>query len=106
MEATIVGFTELMQNSNEAYVSETGYTKRSSEMAGLTPLGVLGAFTCSLNGVEFNVSTGLSKVDRELYWKCRNDLIGSMLKFKFFELSSNGVPRFPVFLGLRSELDK
>lgn len=70
--------------------------------------GTVGALECGAirfsngkltlaEGTAFNVGTGLSDADR------RNPPpIGSIITFRFQELSTKGVPRFPSFVGRRN----
>ena len=57
--------------------------------------GRIGALACrSLkSGKEFNVGTGFSDKQRE-----NPPAIGSLITFKYQELTKAGIPRFPVFL--------
>ena len=62
--------------------------------------GRLGALVVELaDGTRFNVGTGFSDRERE-----SPPPIGSMITFKFQELSDGGVPRFPSFVRLRGDL--
>ena len=55
---------------------------------------------CKLpNDKRFDVGSGLNMDQRR-----KPPAIGSVITFKFQELSNNGIPRFPVFLRLRSDL--
>lgn len=116
-EAVIVGFEELMHNENEAEINELGRTKRSTNAAGLVPMGVLGAFRCRLmvpgspdlfftEVPEFGVGTGISAPQRAVWWQQRDRLLGKILKFRHFTASgAKEAPRFPVFVSFRSRLD-
>lgn len=105
-EAVITGAVEEMANNNEATKDELGRTKRSSAKANKTGKGRLGALECILpNGVEFELGTGFDAYHREWMWKDRVALIGQHVKFKYQEFTPAGVPRFPVFLGLRHKED-
>jgi DNA ligase 1 len=62
--------------------------------------GRLGALTVRLpNGKEFSVGTGFSDRDRE-----RPPAIGSLITFRYQELSDAGIPRFPSYVGLRRDV--
>ncbi|UJR31854.1 hypothetical protein I4U23_019330 [Adineta vaga] len=62
--------------------------------------GVLGALQCQLpNGKRFDVGSGFDMSQRRNPPKK-----GSVITFKFQELSNAGIPRFPVFLRIRSDL--
>jgi DNA ligase-1 len=59
--------------------------------------GRLGALVVELaNGVRFNVGTGFSDAQRE-----NPPTVGSVIAFRYQELSDGGVPRFPSFVGVR-----
>lgn len=106
-ESEVIGFTEEMENTNVAGLSETGNTKRSSHAEGLVPKGTLGSFKVRdlTTGVEFAIGTGLTAADRKNFWIKREELIGKIIKFKCFEIGRLTAPRFPVFLGFRDKID-
>lgn len=106
-EAEVVGFEERMRNENEATISELGRTKRSSQAAGKVGRGDLGALVCRTSeGVEFNIGTGFTDAQRADLWSIRNnDLVGRIVKFKFFPVGVKEAPRHPVFLGWRDRID-
>lgn len=59
--------------------------------------GRLGALLVELpNGIQFNVGTGFSDAERENPPK-----IGSIITFRYQELSNSGTPRFPSYVGER-----
>jgi DNA ligase 1 len=61
--------------------------------------GRLGALLVELDdGTRFAVGTGFSDAERE-----QPPAIGSVITFRYQELSDGGVPRFPSFVGVREE---
>jgi DNA ligase 1 len=65
--------------------------------------GRLGALLCRfLNPtlVEFKVGTGLSDHDRQ-----NPPPIGSVITFRYFEMTQAGVPRFPSYVRVRPDID-
>lgn len=106
-DAVVIGFKERMHNENEAEIDERGHTKRSSAKAGKTATGMMGSFHVRdiHHGYEFWVGSGMDDAQRNKFWGEREELVGQVLKYKFFELGSEGLPRFPVFLGFRHEND-
>jgi DNA ligase-1 len=59
--------------------------------------GRLGALLVELeNGTRFNVGTGFSDAERE-----NPPAVGSIITFRYQELSDGGVPRFPSYVGER-----
>ena len=71
-----------------------GYTNGKGKFKGL-----VGAIICKLsNGIEFKVGSGLTLKDRQNPPK-----IGTMITFKYQNLTKYKKPRFPVFLRCRSE---
>jgi DNA ligase-1 len=60
--------------------------------------GRLGALLVELaNGVRFAVGTGLSDAER-----ASPPPVGSRITFRYQELTDGGVPRFPVYVGVRA----
>lgn len=105
-EATITGWEELMHNLNDAEVGELGQTTRSHSKEGLVGGNTLGALTVAglggtFDGVAFNIGTGFDAETRQELWNRRHELVGAIVKFKYFEVGSLDAPRFPVFLGFR-----
>jgi len=61
--------------------------------------GRLGALLVQLtDGTQFAVGTGFSDVQRE-----HPPAIGTVITFRYQELSDGGVPRFPSFVRTRPE---
>ncbi|MFZ2267663.1 MAG: DNA ligase [Azonexus sp.] len=62
--------------------------------------GRLGALLVALpDGTQFSVGTGFSDAQRE-----NPPLPGSLITFRYQELTDRGVPRFPSFVRIRSDL--
>lgn len=76
----------------------TGYEKIDINTAGKDHLrGAMGALHCRLtNGITFKVGNGFSDKQRLSPPK-----VGDTITFKYQELSSKGVPRFPTFVRVR-----
>ena len=105
-EAVCIGVGELMHNGNEAFKDELGYTARSTAQAGLVPGGTLGYLLCETpEGIQFKVGTGFSQADRDTLWEHRDELVGKLVKYKFFDIGVKDAPRHPVWLGFRHEDD-
>jgi len=62
--------------------------------------GRLGALLVELpDGTRFSVGTGLSDAERQA-----PPVVGSLITFRYQELSEAGVPRFPSYLGVREDV--
>ena len=62
--------------------------------------GRMGALLVQMpNGIRFNVGTGFSDAQREA-----PPPIGSVINFRFQELTDRGVPRFPSFVRVRRDV--
>jgi DNA ligase-1 len=112
-EAIITGFEELQHNENEQFTSELGYSKRSSQQAGLVGGNTLGKFLVTgtqeehFGGVEFKVGSGLGLTQalRQEIWDNREKYLGKLIKFKYQKIGSIDKPRIPIFLGFRDASD-
>ncbi|MEO8700924.1 MAG: DNA ligase [Kofleriaceae bacterium] len=63
--------------------------------------GKLGALIVELHGgIRFNVGTGFTDAERE-----DPPAIGTVITFRYQELSDDGVPRFPSWVGERLDVD-
>ena len=105
-EATIVGFEERMENRNEKTINELGRSSRSSHKENKFGRGDLGALICKTHeGIEFGIGTGFDDAERTQIWGIRNNLLGKIVKYKFFPVGVKEAPRHPVFLGFRNPID-
>lgn len=104
-EAVIVGAVELMRNNNPATINALGHTERASNKENLSPAGTLGALMLDWNGARFEVGTGFDTATRQRLWDNREAIVGKLATFKFQGVGSQGAPRFPVFLGIRFDLE-
>lgn len=104
-EAIITGFNELQKNTNEKTKNEFGYAKRSSHKDGKIDQDTLGSIDANWRGIHFSIGSGFTMEQRKEFWDQRNNLIGKLVKFKYFATGMKVAPRFPTFLGFRSEDD-
>lgn len=106
-EAKIVGFEELMHNSNDAKEDAFGRTKRSTKKEGLIPAGVLGKLIVQdlITGLEFGVGSGYDAKQRKSLWDARDTLSGKIITYKYQPAGVKDLPRFPVFKGFRHPED-
>ena len=94
-EALVVGFEELMHNEDTS----------SHRLENQIPGNTLGALLVRWKGKDFKIGTGFNNDQRDHIWRRRDEYRNTLAKFKYQELSRYGIPRFPVFLGFRSEDD-
>lgn len=106
-EAVILGFTEEQQNTNEKKLNELGQSARSHKKAGMVGKSSLGNFIVRdmKTNVEFEVGSGFTQIDRETFWHARDELLGKIIKYKFFPVGVKEKPRHPVYLGFRNKID-
>lgn len=103
-EAEIIGFVELNRNLNEATISETGHTKRSTKKEGKVGGGTLGALQVRdlVTGIEFEIGSGFDAQMRQDLWNAQGNTLGATVKYKYFAVGVKDKPRFPIFLGFRN----
>lgn len=106
-EAVIISIEELMHNTNEAKYDVLGYTDRSTCKDGMEPGHTMGALKVRniKTNVEFSIGSGFTQAQRDEIWKNREKYINSIVKYKYQEEGEKDKPRFPVFIGFRSDLD-
>lgn len=104
-EAVIVDCIEQQHNGNPAMQNAFGRTERSTHKAGMKGMNTLGAFSCTMDGVRFEVGSGFNNAQRDALWAKRASLPGKIVTFKSQGLTPDGKPRFPVFKGLRHPAD-
>jgi DNA ligase 1 len=95
-EATIIGFNELMHND------DAGNSKMVENMV---PGCTLGSLVVSWNNKVFNIGSGLNDEMRAKIWTNKETYIGKLVTFKYMQLSKYGVPRHPIFKGIRNKDD-
>lgn len=92
-EAIVVDFEELMHNEDTS----------TKQLANMVPGNTLGALVVRWGGQVFKIGSGFDNNLRSKIWQDRTNIVGQKVTFKYQELSSYGVPRFPVFKGFRYE---
>ena len=102
-EAIILSMEPLLRNHNEATKNALGYTERSSHKDNLITDDLLGSLYVQdcVTGVKFNIGSGFTEKQRKDIWNKKVELIGSIVKYKHFEVGVKDKPRFPIFCGLR-----
>jgi DNA ligase-1 len=105
-EAEVIGFEEELHNANEPTKDALGRTERSTQLAGLTGKGTLGALRCrTAEGIEFNIGTGFTAAQRRDFWYIRAALLGQFVTFKYFAHGVKEAPRHPVWKSFRHTSD-
>lgn len=110
-EATVIGFVELLHNTNEATKDAFDRTKRSSHKAGKEESGKLGALLvmsrggCFPHGTVFKIGSGFTDQQRHDIWRAQSKYMNSIVKYKCMTAGVKDKPRHPVFLGWRHRDD-
>lgn len=105
-EFRVVGFQERMHNANVATTNALGHTERSSHKENLVGRGDLGALILETDeGQRFNCGSGFDDATRAEIWAQKDKYMGQLVKVKHFEVGVKTLPRFPIFLGFRDQLD-
>ncbi len=105
-EATVLNVEPLYENNNTATTNKLGRTERSSHKQNMVAQPTAGSLLVVLDsGKEFSIGTGMDDATRQDIWDKRTQLIGKKVKFKYQELSADGIPRFPVYIGFRNPAD-
>lgn len=108
-EARILGVEELMSNTNQPVLNETGRRSRSTTSSGLVPAGTFGAFHVrdTVTEIDFRVGggPGLTGLLRNQLWSIRHDLPGRIIKYRSMPYGVKEKPRQPQFLGFRDPID-
>lgn len=108
-EAVIIGFEELEHNDNEATVSPTGRTVRSTKLSGKRNGETLGSFAvrdCKTS-VEFSVGggKGLTHRLRKEIWTNQSAYLSKIIRYQYLGVGTKDKPRQPKFTGFRDERD-
>lgn len=108
-EAVVIGYEPWYHNANDSEVNELGYIQRPSNQDGKIELPLLGALIVEGKYKDskaiFNIGTGFTLYEREMLWRTKENLPGSIVTYKFFPTGSKDKPRHPVFVSFRDESD-
>jgi DNA ligase 1 len=105
-ECLITGILPMMENHNTLEKDELGYAKRSASKENLVAVPMVGKFLVWYNGLELEVAPGsFTHKERTDIYSNKDKVIGSYLKFRYFEHGVKDKPRFPRALGFRTTLD-
>lgn len=108
-EAVIDAADELQRNNNEKTLVQSRKAKRNHQKAGMVPAGIMGALVVRdiHTGVGFNIGTGFDAAERVELWQRykSGDLVGKVVKYRYFPTGGKDKPRFPSFVGFRDAGD-
>lgn len=105
-EATLVDMYPAQVSTVASKVNELGYRQTSHRKDSKRSVNKLGAMMLEReDGITFKVGTGYTPIQAVHYWRNCEALIGSIVKYKYKELTEAGIPRHPVFLGIRAAED-
>lgn len=117
-EAVVEDVIEAYENRNEAYTNMVGLTERATLKENKVPKGIVGSFLCSTlkdivvneekikKGTRIIVSAGkLTKEEKEYLFKNKNEVVGKVIKFKYFPKGVKDTFRFPTFQSFRDKED-
>lgn len=106
-EAEVLGHYELMHNANEKTITTGAKAERSHKKSGMVGMNLLGGLHVHdlKSGAHFDVGSGFTQADREIYWAMREDLVGRIIKYQHFPIGAKDKPRFPTFKGFRDPID-
>lgn len=104
-EAIVVGFEEEMENLNEAFLDERGFTKRSSHQANKRPKGILANLVCECPIFGTVKVSGFTDALAQEIWDNRERYEGAIVTYKYQKYGSLDKPRLPKFKGFRDVLD-
>jgi DNA ligase-1 len=91
-----------MKLSNDGEATVTGYLLGSGKYKGM-----LGSLICIMNGKTFNIGTGFNDIMRSEYNDNESKYyipLGSIVNFGYMELTKDGIPRHPVYRGIRTDI--
>jgi DNA ligase-1 len=104
-EAIVIDVKPMLSNENPIEVDQLGHAKRSHKKAGMIVRELLGSLVVKdlTTGVEFEIGSGFSEDQRKELW--RSPPYGLAIKYKYQPAGVKDKPRFPVFIGIRNEID-
>lgn len=106
-EALILAVHEGKVNNNVSKTNELGFLKKSTHKANIAGSGQAGSVTVKdlKTGLQHSMAVPTDALQKQV-WATQEDYIGKVVRYKFKPpVIKNGLPRFPQWEGLRSELD-
>lgn len=120
-DARVLSLKEGNTNTNEAQTNELGQTFRTSHQENMVPNGLLGSMECEMledafdpnskklllkKGQIITVAPGTMKeTDLANYLANPDQIVGHVIKFKFFPKGVKDKPRFPQYQSHRAASD-
>ncbi len=118
-EIEVTGVEQGQSNQNEQTKDTFGYAERSTHKENMVPNGMVGTITgvavanvkhrgriLIKKGDQITVSPGkMSHDQRVYYWEHQEEIIGKIVKYKFFPHGMKSKPRFPTFQSFRNRND-
>jgi ATP-dependent DNA ligase len=103
-EARVLDIYEAMQNNNEAFINERGYTERSSHKENKSGKGMIGGFLVEdvITGVVFRISAGtLTHPEREEAFQNPQAWINSLVTYRHLTIGVKDKPRHGRYMRRR-----
>jgi DNA ligase-1 len=106
-KAIVLCAVEQMTNTNAAFQSELGLSKRSHKKSGKIPAGTLGSLLVRDidTNVAFSIGTGFDADLRAKLWSERASLQGRIVEYESQKCGVKEAPRCPVFKRFRNPHD-
>jgi DNA ligase-1 len=107
-DAEVIGYVEEKTNAHLDKVQDiNGEWARPTGKGTTIGKGTLGKLIVRdlKTGIEFGVGSGFKKQDRIDLWKNPDELIGKIIKYKYFPVGIKEAPRFPTFIYFRDRSD-
>lgn len=106
-EAKVIGWEPLLSNTNEAKRNELGELERSNCKSGMVEKPMLGTIRVKdlKTSVQFHIGSGFTEEQRRSFYNDPEQILGKIIKYKYFPVGVKELPRHPVFLGIRDERD-
>jgi len=107
-EAIIMDFMPLISNDNEATKDELGHTTRSTKKEGMVAKDTLGSLLVKdlRSGKLFGVGSGFNEEQRKEIWSSKEEFKGKIITYRYQDLTADGIPRFPIYKGVRYDTVK
>lgn len=100
-EGVVIGFERFERNLNPQEQDAFGLAKRSSHKAGKVKLAMLGALILETKWGELRVGSGFDLDLRQRIWANQEEWMGATVTFKYQKQGMKGLPRFPIYKGVR-----
>lgn len=98
LQATCIGFTERLANTNISFINEVGLLEKRNTVDNKENTGIAATIIADYMGNELKITLTGTEEYRRYIFENQNEFINKQIQFKGMLYGSKKLPRHPVFL--------